>query len=200
MQLDELSGAEFLALATRQEMHCSAATMKGIPQLGVRGIGCLEKFGVAINVLSGAAGCRWGCPGGDHLVEYLLGRGASSAHAGYRLMMHGFYDECLGLARGLGELANLLLLFGAEPSAFAAWRASDRKERLRTFSPMKVRLRLESLKLSVGVQEDRYSAVPSLGSPPVGGNLVRLGDRQVHVNTRRAARSICRPVLGTAGT
>jgi hypothetical protein len=159
MKLDELSGTAFLALATRQELHCSATTIESIPQLGTKGVGCLEAFGAALNVLSGAAGCRWGCSSGDHLVEYLLGRGASSAHAGYRLMMHGFYDEALGLARGLGELANLMLLFGADPSAFAAWRASDRKERLGIFSPVKVRLRLESLKVAVGVQEDRYGAL-----------------------------------------
>jgi hypothetical protein len=163
VNIDALTGAEFLSLASRQERECADRTGAELPQLGENAPACLEQLGRALNTLGGAAGCRWSCAKGDHLVEYLLGRAASNGHAAYRLFAHGFYDESMALARSIGELANLLLLFSQDASAFAEWRTATRRERLAKYSPAKVRERLEQLPLPVGVGRDRYAALCEIG-------------------------------------
>jgi len=163
MDIDTLTGLEFLDLASRQERACASRTAKELPGMGRNAPACLEQLGQALNTLSGAAGCRWGCAKGDHLIEYLLGRAASNGHAAYRLFAHGFYDESMALARSIGELANLLLLFGQDSSSFSNWRLAPRRERLAKFSPMKVRAQLEQLHSPLGIDRDRYAALCEVG-------------------------------------
>src|SRR6185437_12254748 len=106
--------------------------------MGVNAPACLEQLGQALNTLSGAACCRWGCSNGDHLVEYLLGRAASNGHAAYRL-------------------------FGQDSSALVDWRGATRRERLGKFSPAKVRERLEGMNFRIGIDRDRYAALCEIG-------------------------------------
>ena len=152
-----------MRLASQQESLCAQVTAAQIPAMGVNAPACLEQLGQALNTLSGAACCRWGCSNGDHLVEYLLGRAASNGHAAYRLFAHGFYDESLALTRSIGELANLLLLFGQDSSALVDWRGATRRERLGKFSPAKVRERLEGMNFRIGIDRDRYAALCEIG-------------------------------------
>ena len=60
-------------------------------------------------------------------------------------MRHGHYDAALGVARDIGETANLLLLFSADPGAFGRWRSCDDRTRLNEFRPSGVRQALEQL-------------------------------------------------------
>jgi hypothetical protein len=163
VDIDALSGSEFLNLSSEQQQRCAEVTSGALPKFGRNAPKCHEQLGRALNVLDGAASCRWGCSKGDHLVEYLLGKGASNAHAAFLLLYRGFYDESLGLARSIGELANLLLLFGREPADFAKWRESTRAERVASYSPVRIRQRLEGLSFPLGIERDRYSALCEIG-------------------------------------
>ena len=163
IDLDGLGGAEYLDLSCKAEELCAITTVAHLDKLGGRAVGCLSLLGKALNALSGAAACRWGCNNGDHGVEFLLGRAASGGHAAYRLMMHGFYDESLAQTRSLGEIANLFALFASEESAFGTWKASTERERLIAFSPVKVRIRLEGLGVSAPIDKDRYSRLCEAG-------------------------------------
>jgi len=59
------------------------------------------------------------------MKEYLVGRACTSTSAAWILVRHGHYDACLGITRDVGEIANLLTLFGADAGAFERWRSSD---------------------------------------------------------------------------
>ena len=71
-------------------------------------------------------------------------------------MRLGFYDESLLLCRSLGEIANLLCLFSQESSFFEEWKQSSQSDRMREFSPVKVRLRLEALPAKLPISQERY--------------------------------------------
>lgn len=130
MLKDDLSVVEFFRIARQQQNACAQTTAAGLPKLGKSAPECHAQLGSALNMLNGAAGCRWGYSDGDHLIGYLLVPAASSAQAANRLLVHGFHDESLAHFRSIGELANLLILFGREPRAFIDCRAASRRERL----------------------------------------------------------------------
>jgi hypothetical protein len=83
--------------------------------------------------------------------------------ASHRLLSRGYYDESLALTRSVGEVANLLFLFLLEPTCLSEWTSSSEDQRKRAFSPVKVRLRIEKLKASVPVDEERYSTLCEVG-------------------------------------
>lgn len=94
------------------------------------------------------------------------------------------YDESLSLTRAVGEIANLLFLFAADHAAYAAWKAASKAERLREFSPFKIRLRIEAAGIPIPVDQHRYAA---------------LSERAAHAtpDTRPQVHSPSgRPVLG----
>jgi hypothetical protein len=74
-----------------------------------------------------------------------------------RLLELGHYDESISLTRSVGEIANLLFLFVSDPRTFEDWKASDKKRRLREFSPFQVRLQLETLGKPLPMSAERYS-------------------------------------------
>jgi len=74
-------GLDFLRLVPEQEDHCEERTRKLLPELGQKPPRCLEEFGTVLSLLDSAASCFWGCRGGDHVLEYLARRVASSARA-----------------------------------------------------------------------------------------------------------------------
>ncbi|WP_143032408.1 hypothetical protein [Nitrosomonas sp. Nm33] len=103
--------------------------------------------------------CYWGCHQGDHLKEYLIGRACTSTSAGWILVQHGHYDASLGIARDIGEIANLLMLFSADVGAFERWRSSDDRARMRDFKPSEVRRTLEQLRVPTLVGRDIYKVL-----------------------------------------
>jgi hypothetical protein len=99
----------------------------------------LELFGESLAALYIAGTCHRKCWGGDHILEKLAARVYNLACAAYSLISIGFYDEALSLARSIGEIANLLSLSVADAAKFAEWIRSSKAERIRGFSPAKVR-------------------------------------------------------------
>jgi hypothetical protein len=57
--------------------------------------------------------------------------------------MLGFYDEALGLIRGIGELSNIVILAAEDPQAIQEWINADAKTLKKKFKPMDVRKLLE---------------------------------------------------------
>jgi hypothetical protein len=150
-------GAAFLDLVWHQEDDCEVETDKRIPSMGRKAPACLELVGTVLSLLDGMASCWWVCRQGDHVIEYLCGRVVSNGRAAVRLMRFGFYDESLALCRSIGEAANLLCLFQRDKAALEDWKASSRGDRLRNYSPVKVRVRLETLNVSVPINQERYT-------------------------------------------
>lgn len=156
-------GSAFLSTVATVERHCGEQTLEQSPELGVSTPACVECLGTVLSMLYEEACCFHGCLGGDHLNERLTARIVTNALSSLRLANLGYYDESLALTRNLGELANLLFLFAAEPPLVAAWRAADDKQRKRDFSPVRVRLKLEEKGLRPPVDESRYSLLCEVG-------------------------------------
>lgn len=110
------------------------------------------------------ASCWWQCRGGNHIIEYIAGRACSTTKASLSLLRTGYYDEALSLARGVGEISNLFQLFRKDSVSLVEWLKADEAARKRTYSPIKVRLRLEALGSPPLVKLDRYSALSSIGT------------------------------------
>ena len=146
---------DFLELIWNQEDDSEAETDKLFPAMGVKAPACLEHIGTVLSLLDRMASCWWVCREGDHLVEYLCGRVVSNARGSLRMVRFGFYDEALLLCRSIGEISNLLHLFALDKESLERWKACSRRERMNSFGPMNVRMRLEEL-ASPLIDEDRY--------------------------------------------
>lgn len=117
-----------------------------------------QLMGTTLSILYQAATCHRKCHGGGHVLESLCGRMYNLGVAAYRLSLYGLYDEALNLCRGIGEVSNLIALSVVDKKALHNWLASDKKTRLRDFSPIKVRKALERLAPTLLlVNEDWYS-------------------------------------------
>ena len=79
-------------------------------------------------------------------------------------MRFGFYDESLVLSRAIGEIANLLVLFQQDESAFKEWKNATRQHRIKEFGPSKVRIRLECLGMSSPINKERYQLLSERGA------------------------------------
>lgn len=84
----------------------------------------------------------WGCHGGDHVVEYLLGRTLGSVRATVRLARAGLYDESFNALRTAGEIVNLLTLFNEDSELLEKWRAASPRDRFSLARPTNVMRRL----------------------------------------------------------
>ena len=124
--------------------------------LGKRAAECYEALGMCLALVDCTAACWWGCRGGDHKLEYLVGRAATSAYSAVLLMRRGYYDQALSAARGLGEIANLLFLFIVDKAMIEAWKNADVATRRRDFSAVKVRVALEKKAGRAPIDEGRY--------------------------------------------
>jgi hypothetical protein len=100
-------------------------------------------IGTAMSALYQAATCHRKCYGGPHIFEALCGRMYNLAAGTYILALRGFYDESLNLIRSIGEVANLIALSVVDKGALQEWLSSDKKTRLRKFSPSEVRKAIE---------------------------------------------------------
>jgi hypothetical protein len=154
--LDDLTGVKFLQKIAQYEAECASATARELPKLGVKGQDCYEVLGATLALLDCVASCWWGCAGGDHRLEFLIGRATNSAYAALSLATKGYYDQALSSARTLGEIANLLALFATDRAKMDEWKSADETTRKRTFSAVIVRLGLEKLDAPLPVNEQRY--------------------------------------------
>lgn len=155
--LDDLTGVRFLQMIAQYEAECASATARELPKLGVKGQDCYEALGMTLALLDCGASCYWGCAGGDHRLEFLIGCATNSAYAAISLATNGHYDQALSSARTLGEIANLLALFAADTAKIDEWKKADETTRKRTFSAVRVRLGIEALDAPLPVNEERYS-------------------------------------------
>ncbi len=153
------SGLHYLKILSDLEKgvedRCSASLA---PYIG-KPARCYEAIGAVLVLLDCAASCFWGCRGGDHREELLLGRAVSTSYASLKLMQVGYYDESLSLIRTVGEVANLIALFRVDPAALHQWKSLSEVERRRRFGAVKVRIALEKLPIGIPITEDRYSAL-----------------------------------------
>ena len=184
-------GSEFLKLAWNLEDRCETETDKWLPDAGVKLPRCIEALGTVLSLLDRLASCWWGCRGGDHVEEYLLGRAVSNARGALGLLRLGFYDEALTIIRAIGENANLLALFAFSAQSRESWRSIDDEQRKRQFSPVKVRLKLENIDAIIPMKEETYSKLCEafthvnprtkpqshnpLGMPTLGGHFQEAG-------------------------
>lgn len=152
-------GRSFLKLIAEGEAECQSRTWSALPAMGKKAPRCLDGIGTVLALLDAAASCFWGCHQGDHRGEFLLGRVASSAYAALRLSTAGYYDEALSIVRTLGENANLIAFFNADPSSFDRWKKLPERDRRKEFKPVSVRLALEALGAPTPVDKDRYAAL-----------------------------------------
>jgi hypothetical protein len=143
----------YVSLIRRMQSECAMETWTGAS--------LLEALDVLLSYLDRAASCFGGCRGGDHRAEYLTGRVASSCQACLLLISCGYYDESLSIIRSLGEIANLMSMFVTDRAQFERWKAVDESTRRREFTPVKVRLWLESKNGALVIDEQRYRSLSS---------------------------------------
>jgi len=148
------------------ESRCETATLEWLPESSEKAPACYAALGTAMSLMDRLVSCSWGCSGSDHAAERLAGRAYHAVRAGLLLWRRGSYDEALVMARSVGEVANLLLLFHFDAQAFASWKQLPDKERWKEFRPVKVRERLERLGGPLVFGEERYSSSSRLGVHP----------------------------------
>jgi hypothetical protein len=156
-------GAEFLEAAAKVETQCAVESLSQIPQMGISTPACYEFLGDVLSMLYEEASCFHGCAGGDHFFQRLTARIVTHSLSSLRLALLGYYDESLALTRNLGEIANLLFLFAAQPDILEAWRSADDKKRKRDFSPVNVRLKLEEMHLQPPIDQSHYGLLCEVG-------------------------------------
>ena len=128
--------------------------------------------------------CHWGCHGKEHVFEHLAGKTVTNASVATRAILHGYYDESLALIRNVGEIANLVNLFWANPDKLREWIDVDEKIRRRTFSPARIRKMLEKNGVMVPFEKAHYSFLCETAVHPVP-----------HVSPNTYSNSV-QPVLG----
>jgi len=132
-------------------------------QMGVYAPLIYEQLGNSLSLLVQMASCAWGCRGGEHDIENILRRFCNSAFAALRLLNSGLYDEALNHARGMAEIANLLQVFCLSKNSLEEWKKSSSRERMKKFSPVKVRLAIEAHEKQPVVDEAVYSKLCEIG-------------------------------------
>ena len=156
--------------------------------------GELTSLGISLNALYQAATCHRRCHGGAHTLERLCGRAYNLGCATFHLLMLGFYDEALGLIRGIGELSNILILAAEDETAIQEWINADAKTLRTKFGPAQVRKMLEAKKSPLmyatkewygDLSESYIHATPQTkpnehsGRAWVGGAFQKLGAEKV---------------------
>ncbi|HVX01158.1 MAG TPA: hypothetical protein VHA52_12110 [Candidatus Babeliaceae bacterium] len=133
---------------------------------GEKHLKTVNQIGNVSSLLYRAACCHWGCNGGNHLIEHIIGKAINQAFCAYKLYKLCYYDESLMITRGIGEIANLLSFFNFLPIKISEWANQDEKTRYKNFSPSKIR---EKLVEGIGfapIEAERYSKLCSIGTHP----------------------------------
>jgi hypothetical protein len=159
-------GFEFLRLVELLESKCRESTRSQFNNLSDETQRCLSSIGTVLSLIDRVASCWWGCNGGTHLLEHLVGRSTASAMAALHSAQSGYYDEALNQVRSIGEIANLLSLFNAERNSLTEWSASSKNVRRSKYGPAAVRRRLSDLQAPIPISAERYSALCELATHP----------------------------------
>lgn len=174
MAVDPLSYNEFPDghnfLSTLEAVACQASKETGeyLPESGKKLPATVESLGDVLSILYRCACCAFGCREGDHQIEWLTGRVVNQSSSAYRLILSAYYDESLMLIRGVGEIANLLWLFGHEQSELNAWMSASRRVRLNDYSPRAVREKLaQHVAIGPPIDRDRYAKLCEVGTHPI---------------------------------
>ena len=161
-------GSAFLELQRAAFDSAEAFTRAFSASAGAKLPATVENFGSVLSIMYRTACCAWGCNGGDHQLEWLVGRVVNQANAAYQLIQCASYDESLVLTRGIGEIANLLWLFQEFPAELKNWQATDKRTRLQSYGPAAVRKKFEgSKKIGPPIDNDRYQRLCEVGTHPV---------------------------------
>jgi hypothetical protein len=130
----------------------------------------LASTGTVLSILYRLACCAYGCRGGDHQIEWLVGKFVNQAISAHRLIRAAQYDEALMIIRGMGEIGNLFWLFFDDKKELTAWKAADKAMRLRQFGPGKVRERLKKTsRVGPLIDSNTYQALCEIGTHPTPG-------------------------------
>lgn len=116
-----------------------------------------------LEVLYKVSTCAYGCKGGSHVIEYITGRGYNLGIASMKLLRLGLYDESISLIRSISEIVNLFALFAIEPNSLNEWYTHTERDRIRNFSPAKVRKRISLTTLDAPISRDYYSKMCEVG-------------------------------------
>ncbi len=165
-ECDVPSGRAFLDLIWKHDEQIQAQTDARIQSFGKKAPRCFEAIGTTLSHLDRISSCFYKCHGGDHLVEYLLGRIVGLSRATIRLMRFGHYDEALSMVRTIGEMANLLQLFALSSQDFSEWKNSSKSDRISRYGPASVRRRLETLGEPARLDRDWYSSLCEWSAHP----------------------------------
>jgi len=165
-QLKMPTGDEFLRLVTTTEQACASSTFGEISSLGRSAPITHALLGDVLSALYCEACCYHACDQGDHFLQRLTARVVNQALASLRLLVAGYYDESLSITRGLGEYANLLFLFVAQPATLEEWRVSDADARWKKYKPAAVRDKLNNANLMPPVDRTRYSLLSEVSAHP----------------------------------
>ncbi len=159
------TSAEIFRRAWDMQDGYEALTLKMLDagELGVESTRIMANIQKSILLISAGASCQWGCRGGDHTVENLLRRYCNYAFGAIRLACLGLYDESLALIRSFAEVGNLLQLFSLDHNKLDSWKRANIEQKLRDFSPFKVRLAIESLGLQPIIEHDTYGRLCEIG-------------------------------------
>jgi hypothetical protein len=165
--LDFPVGHAFLELTQKLAGSTSEETDRFCAEAGKRLPETIEVAGTVLSMLYRLASCYYGCRGGDHRIEWLVGKFVNQAVSVHRLVRAAQYDEALMLIRGMDEIVNLLWLFQEDRTELTAWKSADKKTRIGQFGPGRVRGRLETLsELGPPIDSQRYSALCEIGTHP----------------------------------
>jgi hypothetical protein len=151
-----------------------------------------DTIGTGLSVLYQAATCHRECHGGAHVLERLCGRAYNLGCAAHQLVVIGLYDEALNLVRGMGEMSNLVILSAVDRPKIQEWVHANRKERMKNFSPFKVRRMIEATGFAACATDEWYrelsedythvspETLPNFhgGAPWVGGKFETEGMRK----------------------
>jgi hypothetical protein len=159
-------GSAFLDLVAREEDSRAKKFSELLDSGSAPYHSLRDKLGSLLSLMDRLGSCWWGCSGGDHTVAYTVAASVGNALAALRLLRAGYYDEPLGLARQIGERANLLQLFLFDDQSLKDWSDASSEIRRRKFSAINIRLRLEGVKVPPVVPEEHYRYLSGFGVHP----------------------------------
>lgn len=152
-------GFEFFRATSRIVANCDHETDEYLQSEFRRGsITTHDHLGTLVSLLDRASSCWWGCHGGDHAGEYILGRCCAYGMSAFRLARSGAYDESLALSRTIWEATNLAVLFVADPTEFENWKRAKDRDCKDKYSPVNVRIRLEQSQFRHSIISQKHYA------------------------------------------
>lgn len=136
----------------------------------------LSVLGDSMSTLFQVGTCHKGCRNGDHILESLAGRVYNISSSALILILEGFYDESLNLVRSAAEICNLTTLFLICPDSYKEWVSADRKNRIKNFSPAKIRVKIEKNKFPVGaiISQSNYQELCELTTHPTPNTVPNM--------------------------